>query len=158
VAGGAPSGDQPRDRQQRGGEEEELRTAQARLLDLLARDAVEETPQTPPEYRYLDEKLKLQEIELKREHARQDIELRRTYAKWLLIILAAELVVVNAVFGFYAAVGEEWNVPEGVIQAWLGATFVQVVGVVAVVTKYLFPRRDRTPDLAVGVTNRTIDK
>jgi hypothetical protein len=125
------------------------------LLAAMDSSETREATEMPIELRYLDEKLKLQEIDLKREHARQDIALRQTYAKWLLIILALELLVVNAMFGLYAGIGEGWNVPEGVIQAWLGATFVQVVGVVTVVTKYLFPRRDHTPDLAVPLANRS---
>ncbi len=111
-------------------------------LDALLRQA-RPAPEMPAEYRYLDEKLKLQEIDLKREHAKQDIELRKTYATWLLVILAAELVVVNVMFWVYAEQGKGWKIPDGVIQVWLGATVVQVVGVVTVVTKYLFPNRDR---------------
>jgi hypothetical protein len=116
------------------------------LLRILEEGEVREASDLPMEYRFLDEKLKLQEIELKREYAKQEIELRSTYAKGLLLILAAMLVVVNVIFWKYAATGRHWNIPPGVIQVWLGATVVQVVGVVTVVTKYLFPNRDIQPE------------
>jgi hypothetical protein len=73
---------------------------------------------------------------------RQDIELRRAYAQRMLLILGAELVFVNLVFLLYTAIGVHWRVPDTTMQVWLGATVVQVVGIVYVVTRYLFPRRD----------------
>jgi hypothetical protein len=96
----------------------------------------------PSEFQHLDEKLQLQEIELKREYARQEIQLRRNYARGLLFILAAQIAVADAVFWIFAAVGEHWRLSDGVIQIWLAAAVVQVIGVVTVVTRHLFPRRD----------------
>jgi hypothetical protein len=112
------------------------------LLEAMESEDAQEAPEMPDEYLFLDERLKLQDIKIKRKHAKQDIELRRKYASWLLAILAIELVVVNAMFWMYAEQGKNWAIPEGVMQIWLGATVVQVVGVVTVVTRYLFPRRD----------------
>lgn len=137
--------------------EEVKRTAESLLETGAVQDAM------PDEYKYLTEKAQLleielkkesseQEIELRKEYATQEIELRQTYAKGLLALLAVELVFVNVIFWKYAAIGEHWNVPIGVIQIWLGATVVQVVGVVAIVTRYLFPRRDRQPDLPTPPT------
>ncbi len=74
---------------------------------------------------------------------KQDIELKKTYAKWLLILVAAQLVVADGVFVAYAWAGVAWNLDTAVIQAWLGATMIELVGVALVVTRYLFPRRDR---------------
>jgi hypothetical protein len=116
------------------------------LIRALAQSspATEEQPsENPPlEFRFLDEKRRVAELKILQDHADQDIALRQKYASWLLRILAAELVIVNAIFVIYAWAGRSWNLPEGVIEIWLSATFVQVVGVVAVVTRYLFPRRD----------------
>jgi hypothetical protein len=112
------------------------------LLEAMESEDAQEAPEMPVEYQFLDERLKLQEIKIKRKHAKQDIDLRRKYASWLLVILAVELVVVNAMFWAYAEQGKNWAIPDGVMQIWLGATVVQVVGVVTVVTRYLFPRRD----------------
>lgn len=38
---------------------------------------------------------------------------------------------------------KHWKVPGSTIDVWLSTTFVQVVGLVAIVVHYLFPRRDR---------------
>ncbi len=75
----------------------------------------------------------------------QDIRLKKSYAKWLLIMVAAQLAIADAVFVTYAWAGEGWHLDSGVIQVWLGATLVELVGVVLVVTQYLFPKRDRSP-------------
>jgi uncharacterized integral membrane protein len=123
------------------------------LLHALAKGSPAEE-ETPSEYQYLDEKRIVAELKILQDHAKQDIELREKYAAWLLIMLAIELAVVNVIFVAYAWAGERWHLPEGVIQIWLGATFVQVVGVVTVVTKYLFPRRDQAPELAGGLAAR----
>jgi hypothetical protein len=123
---------------------------------ILTEGAASDAPHMPEDYQYLPQKLQLleiqlkkdfaqQEIKLKESYAKQEIELRATYAKGLLAILAAELIVATVIFWLYAEVGHGWRVPEGVIQIWLGATVVQVVGVVTVVTRYLFPNRDDPP-------------
>ena len=76
---------------------------------------------------------------------RQDVELKRRYAKWLLILIAAQLVVADLIFVVYAWAGRGWELSPGVIEVWLAATLIELVGVVAVVTRYLFPRRDLLP-------------
>jgi hypothetical protein len=138
-------------------ERERLNREMSNLVRALAKGspASEEPPpeETPLEFRFLDERRRVAELKILRDHADQDIALRQTYATWLLRILAGELVLVNAIFVVYAWAGRNWNLPEGVIEIWLGATFVQIVGVVTVVTKYLFPRRDQSPDLAVALTS-----
>jgi hypothetical protein len=73
---------------------------------------------------------------------RQDIALKKQYADWLLGAVILQLLLANAVFVVYAWAGKDWNLDAVVIDAWLGATLVQVIGVVTIVTRYLFPRRD----------------
>jgi hypothetical protein len=53
--------------------------------------------------------------------------------------MAAQVVTVDMGFFWYA--GENsWNVPSGVMIAWLGVGIVQVIGsVVLVVARHLFP-------------------
>jgi hypothetical protein len=80
--------------------------------------------------------------ELRYQDLRQDIELRRRYALRMLWILGAELTFVNLMFLLYTWIGVHWRVPGTTMQVWLSATVVQVVGIVYVVTRYLFPRRD----------------
>jgi len=72
----------------------------------------------------------------------QETELKRTYARSLLRLMFGQLIVANGVFIAYAWVGKDWNLETSVINVWLAATVVQVVGVVLVVTRSLFPRRD----------------
>lgn len=128
------------------GVDPEKEQAEQSAKRILEEGAASDAPAMPEALRFLTEKAQLQEIELKKEYARQEIELRETYAKGLLAVLAVELVVVNVIFWFYAEKGRNWNIPDGVIQIWLGATVVQIVGVVTVVTRYLFPNRDRQPE------------
>ncbi len=74
----------------------------------------------------------------------QDIQLKKAYAKWLLILVAAQMIVADAVFIAYAWAGNGWHIEASVIQIWLGATLVELIGVTLVITRYLFPRRDGT--------------
>jgi hypothetical protein len=76
----------------------------------------------------------------------QDIQLKKTYAKWLLILVAFQLLVTDTAFIAYAWVGMGWELEASVIQVWLGSTLVELIGVALVITRYLFPRRDRSPD------------
>ena len=71
----------------------------------------------------------------------QDIGLKGKYGTGLLILLAVQIVAADALVYLYAWLGNDWNPPPEVIQVWLGAAVVQVVGVVAVVVRYLFPSR-----------------
>ncbi len=64
------------------------------------------------------------------------------YAKGILWLLRLEILIANAVFIVFAWAGENWNLETAVIDVWLGATVVQVVGIVLVVTRHLFPDRD----------------
>lgn len=75
---------------------------------------------------------------------RQNIELKKTYAKWMLIGMGAQLLVANVIFVAYAWVGVGWEVRPSVMHSWLGATVIQLVGVVYVITRYLFPNRDES--------------
>lgn len=72
----------------------------------------------------------------------QDILLKKSYATALLRLVTLQLFVADAVFIVYAWAGEHWELDPGVIQFWLGATLVELIGVALVVTQYLFPRRD----------------
>jgi hypothetical protein len=76
---------------------------------------------------------------------RQDIGLKKTYAYILLGLLGGQVIAADGVFVTYAQVGADWNLSAPVIDVWLGATLVEVVGIVYVVTRYLFPRRDVQP-------------
>ena len=61
------------------------------------------------------------------------------------MVLRIEIVIANAVFIAFAWAGEKWKLETAVIDVWLGATVVQVVGIVLVVTRHLFPDRNGKP-------------
>jgi hypothetical protein len=73
----------------------------------------------------------------------QDIKLKKKYANWLLWLITIQLVIADAVFVIYAEKGKHWELEPSVIQIWLIATLVELIGVALVITRYLFPRRDR---------------
>jgi hypothetical protein len=74
----------------------------------------------------------------------QDIQLKRSYAMSLLRLMAGQLFIADVVFIVYAWAGRHWDLDPGVIQFWLGATIVELIGVALVVTQYLFPKRDQS--------------
>jgi hypothetical protein len=81
--------------------EEEAQEKRNREMNELLRALAKGIPaseETPTEYRFLDEKRRVVELKTLQAHADQDITLREKYATWLLRILAAELVIVNAIF------------------------------------------------------------
>jgi hypothetical protein len=100
------------------------------LWDLLNSHQVQEIDELPSS------------AELARRDQQQDIELKKSYARGLLWMMTGQLAVADAVFIAYAWIGEDWHVTAGVMQVWLAATVVQVIGVALVVVRYLFPRRD----------------
>ena len=72
----------------------------------------------------------------------QDIRLKKVYAWTLLGMMGVQILIADTVFFIYAEWGVDWRFPPGVITGWLSATVVEVIGVVLVVTRSLFPRRD----------------
>ena len=86
-------------------------------------------------------------MDRKNEHKlKQRIEehgLRKTIAKWSYIALAVQILIADTVFVIYAGKGRHWNLPVAAISVWLSATVVQVIAVLLVITRYLFPDRGR---------------
>jgi hypothetical protein len=83
-----------------------------------------------------------EETRLRQEGVKSDQRLKGKYGNWLLYGLAAQIVVVDAVFILYASYGVHWDIGPAVMDMWLAATLVEVIGVVHVVTKHLFPSRE----------------
>lgn len=75
----------------------------------------------------------------------EEHELRKTVAKCVYAATALQVVAADVAFYRYASLGRDWNVPTAAISAWLAATVVQVIAVLLVVTRYLFPERRRKP-------------
>jgi hypothetical protein len=78
--------------------------------------------------------------ELATESKRHDLRLRKRVGTFAIFGVSAELVIANVVFVCYAWAGEGWKVPTGAINVWLGATVIQVIGILYVITNYLFPK------------------
>lgn len=79
---------------------------------------------------------------IERQDLHQDVGLKKTYAYWLLALVTAQLILANTVFVVYAWEGRSWDLDASVIYVWLITTLVELVGVVLIVARYLFPRRD----------------
>jgi hypothetical protein len=77
--------------------------------------------------------------DLQQQHSAQRLRLRGRYGFWLLLLLGAQLVAVNVFMFMYACWGVNWNVPNPVIQTWLAATVVELIGLVYVIVSHLFP-------------------
>lgn len=71
--------------------------------------------------------------------AEQANTLRKYYGWALLGMLFAQVIAADVIFCLYATHGVHWKIPSTTMNVWLGATVVQVVGVVLVVVHYLFP-------------------
>lgn len=99
----------------------------------------------PARLAHLEEQEREQRLILQRLFAEQEHGLRQSYADWILRMLGAQFLVADVVFVTFAWVGRRWDLPPQVIEVWLAATVIQVIGVVAVVTRHLFPNRDGRP-------------
>jgi hypothetical protein len=73
---------------------------------------------------------------------KDQVELKRDYARFFLWLVAAELVVVNGIFLAIAWFGYDWKAPASVLHVWLVATFVQVISVFAIIVRGLFSGDD----------------
>jgi hypothetical protein len=81
--------------------------------------------------------------QLQNEDLRQTIELRKMYAKRVLWGLFIQVLIADIVFILYARQGVNWDIPESTMDVWLGATVVQIVSIVLIVTRHLFPGQDQ---------------
>ena len=82
-------------------------------------------------------------LEHQRLSSRAERRLKARYANALLAGLFAQVLVSDVVFVLYASSrGVRWSLSAPVVDVWLAAAVVQVVGGVEVVTRHLFPRRE----------------
>lgn len=70
----------------------------------------------------------------------QDIALKKILARASVTFVAFQLVVANVFFGFYLWHARE-HTPEPIMMAWLSATVVEVIGILAIIARSLFPGR-----------------
>ncbi|HTL42225.1 MAG TPA: hypothetical protein VL294_12205 [Pseudolysinimonas sp.] len=74
--------------------------------------------------------------------AELDVKLKKMVAAIALILMAIQIVVADIVFVVYGN-AQEWKIDTPAISAWLGATVIEVIGVVLVIASYLFPKRTK---------------
>jgi hypothetical protein len=116
----------------------ELAAATQEVQDVVQAGSVREASELPPHLQNLPEQGQWLELLARR----QELQLKGSYAKGILWLLGLQFAVADLVFIVYAWAGRDWNLSAQVIDVWLGATVVQVIGVVQIVTRHLFPRRD----------------
>ncbi len=67
----------------------------------------------------------------------------KVYAYGAMGAMAIQILIADVAFYWYGyehfANGHHWQIPAGAIQVWLGATVVQVIGIVLVIARSLFP-------------------
>jgi hypothetical protein len=86
-------------------------------------------------------KLEMQ-VEALREELASEVQNRRLrypIAIGALFVMVLQVVVSNAIFGWYGDTNA-WSISAAAISAWMGTTVIEVVAVVLVVMNYLFPR------------------
>lgn len=76
--------------------------------------------------------------QLANEKARNELGYGKMYAYGAMAAMALQVLIADAAFYLYGD-AEHWLVPVAAIQVWLAATVVQVIGVVLVIAKSLFP-------------------
>jgi hypothetical protein len=81
----------------------------------------------------------LTDDEIITENEQVKLNLRRRIGWFALLLTAAQVACADVVFIIYASLGMHWRVPTAAIQAWLAATVVQVIGIVLVIVRSLFP-------------------
>jgi hypothetical protein len=71
--------------------------------------------------------------------ARQVVRIRGVFASSLFCAMAFQLLVADFGLAYYGY-RSGWRIPASVINAWLGATVIQVVVLVLAMTKFVFSR------------------
>jgi len=72
-----------------------------------------------------------------------DRSLRETYAWVWLVAVLVQVGIADVIFVAYAWAGKHWRVDAAVMEIWLSATVVEVIGIVMVITTGLFSARRR---------------
>lgn len=72
------------------------------------------------------------------DNAELDVNLKKIIGRAALVLMGLQVVIADMAFFFYGF-ALEWDVPEAVIIGWMTATVVQVIGVVLIIARHLFP-------------------
>jgi cytochrome bd-type quinol oxidase subunit 2 len=74
--------------------------------------------------------------------AEQDVRLKRRVAAAALALMAGQVLASDLVFVVYGA-ANAWRLDGQAMVAWLAAAVIEVIGVVVIITRHLFPKRRR---------------
>jgi hypothetical protein len=85
------------------------------LADILARIEAEAKPRPKPVKELPPER----KARLEGDDLEALIQLKRFYGRWILIMMALQLLIVNTGFALYGWLGYDWAPPDGVVQVWL---------------------------------------
>jgi hypothetical protein len=86
-----------------------------------------------------DDELDLDRRRLSNKGTRDDLVLRKRVANGILGLMVIQIAAADYIFYLYGTAWE-WRIPTAAINGWLTATVVQIVSVVLVITRYLFPK------------------
>lgn len=75
---------------------------------------------------------------LNRQKRKNEVDLHRRVGNGALLLMVAQLFIADAAFYLYGF-KNHWAIPTAAISTWLAATVIQIVGVVLVIAKNLFP-------------------
>jgi hypothetical protein len=75
---------------------------------------------------------------LSRRKRQNEVKLHSRVGNGALALMVAQLFIADTAFYIYGF-KNGWNIPTAAITTWLAATVIQIVGVVLVIAKNLFP-------------------
>lgn len=75
---------------------------------------------------------------LNRQKRKNEVDLHRRVGNGALLLMVVQLLIADTAFYIYGF-ENGWEIPTAAITTWLGATVIQIVGVVLVIAKNLFP-------------------
>lgn len=99
----------------------------------LAEEVAKADPPPEPRDRF-DEHNRRTDLERKE----ADLKLSKVVGYGALLLMSAQVVAADTAFFLYGVLNG-WRIPSAAIDAWLAAAVIQVIGVVLVITRYLFP-------------------
>jgi uncharacterized membrane protein YkvI len=79
--------------------------------------------------------------DLRRSKKASEVALHRRVGNGALILMVVQVLIADTAFYFYGFFND-WDIPTAAITGWLAATVIQVVSVVLVITRSLFPVDD----------------
>lgn len=88
--------------------------------------------------------VKIRNQTLKTKNREQDIKLRKRLASWAIFFVGLQLIASNLFFGFYLWHNKS-DPSQQVMTAWLAASVVEVIGILLVIARSLFPVKSNGP-------------